>query len=292
MKVTSLTVAACALAFATGTASSACAQSTVPGATPPTRTGPKVTPPPRGRALDKFTTRTQLPGDKSALPKSGSPTVVDDFADERMAADRTQRATDAIFAETETMLALIPREQAMWARAFATNQGSRAGAAEIWAAIAAAFPNAEPQQKIKIHMIVLMIQMGDIVGALRSYAALTERDQRMFTRLIVKKLDDIQRSRSTVIKNFARTKPPGGYAGANPGGAALAQDKTSRYTQFVQMSTQLMNELQNTERELVDALQSMHRQLNQLWQSYASFRDQEFRTNNRIMTTRWRLPQN
>ena len=31
------------------------------------------------------------------------------------------------------------------------------------------------------------------------------------------------------------------------------------YTQFVQMSTQLMNELQNTERELVDSLQTMHR---------------------------------
>lgn len=81
MKIFSLAcAAACALAFAAATASSSFAESTTPGAAPPTRTGPKVTPPPRGRELDKFTTRTQPPGDKAALPKPGGPAVVDDFA--------------------------------------------------------------------------------------------------------------------------------------------------------------------------------------------------------------------
>jgi hypothetical protein len=142
------------------------------------------------------------------------------------------------------------------------------------------------EQKIKIHMILLQIMMGDIVGALRSYAILMDRDMRQFTRLIVNKLDKVRKARSTVIRNFARTKPPRAYAGNNPSQAARAQDRSSRYTQFVQMSTQLMNELQNTERELVDALQTMHRNLQTFWESYAGFRDQEFRTNERVMTTR------
>ena len=49
------------------------------------------------------------------------------------------------------------------------------------------------------------------------------------------------------------------------------------------MSTQLTNELQNTERELVDALQTMHRDLESLWQAYESMREEGFRTNERIM---------
>jgi hypothetical protein len=52
------------------------------------------------------------------------------------------------------------------------------------------------------------------------------------------------------------------------------------------MSTQLMNELQNTERELVDRLQTMDRDMQTFWQSYAGFRDEEFRTNERAITTR------
>ncbi|MGH7006061.1 MAG: hypothetical protein ACREIP_19125, partial [Alphaproteobacteria bacterium] len=286
MKLPSLAcAAACALTFTAATASPTFAESTVPGAAPPPRTGPKLTPP-RGRELDKFTTRTQPPGAETMLPKPRGAQVVDEFADTRIAADRARRAADAIFAETETALTHVPREQSMWARAFATTRGSRASASEISAAVAAAFPNAEPRQRIKIHMIVLMIQMGDIVGALRSYAALTEHSQRQFSRLIVKKLDGIRRARATLINEFARIKPTPGYAGGDPNGAARAQDRSLRYTQFVQMSTQMMNELQNTERELVDALQSMQRQLDQLWQSHASFRDADFRTSDRIMTTR------
>jgi hypothetical protein len=103
---------------------------------------------------------------------------------------------------------------------------------------------------------------------------------------LLEKLDQVQEARTTVIRNFARTKPPQAYAGQNPQTAARAQDRSQRYTQFVQMSTQLMSELQNTERELVDALQTMQRDLDNLWQTYASMRDEEFRTNERIMQIR------
>ncbi|MFO1464561.1 MAG: hypothetical protein U1F66_12375 [bacterium] len=144
----------------------------------------------------------------------------------------------------------------------------------------------DQEAKVKIHMILLQIMMGDIAGALRSYAVLMDRDLRQFSRLIVKKLDGVRRARSMVIRNFARAKPPRAYAGTNPQTAARAQDKSAKYTQYVQMSTQLMNELQNTERELVDALQSQFRQLETFWQTVATFRDEVFRTNDRVMTMR------
>ncbi|HCU25828.1 MAG TPA: hypothetical protein DF383_12490 [Deltaproteobacteria bacterium] len=144
----------------------------------------------------------------------------------------------------------------------------------------------EQEAKVKMHMILLQIMMGDIAGALRSYAVLMDRDLRQFTRLLVKKLDGVRKARSMVIRNFARTKPPRAYSGQNPQTAARAQDKSARYTQFVQMSTQLMNELQNTERELTDALQSQFRNAETFWQTVATFRDETFRTNDRVMTMR------
>lgn len=180
----------------------------------------------------------------------------------------------ALFEETETALNVVSPDQAAWARSFATHRGYRASRKEIEAEIGRAFPDASPEQKVKIHMILLQIIMGDVIGALRSYATLTDRDMRQFTKLIVGKLDRVQRARSQVIRNFARTKPPRAYAGQNPQTAARTQDKSTRYTKFVQMSTQLMSELQNTERELMDALQTMQRDLDELWQSYASMRDE------------------
>ena len=48
----------------------------------------------------------------------------------------------------------------------------------------------------------------------------------------------------------------------------------------------MMNELQNTEREMVDALQTQFRNSETMWQSVAGFRDEQFRTNDRVMTMR------
>ncbi|HKY60413.1 MAG TPA: hypothetical protein VJP59_05320 [Gemmatimonadota bacterium] len=189
----------------------------------------------------------------------------------------------ALFEETEAAMVGMPPDEVAWARSFASNRGYLATRTEIEAAIHTAFPDASPEERIKIHMILLQILMGDIIGALRSYAVLMDEDMRHLSRQIVQKLDRIQEARSQVIRNFARHKPPRAYAGGDPQSAARAQDKSQRYTQFVQMSTQLMNELQSTERELVDALQTMQRELDNLWQAYASMRDEDFRTNERIM---------
>lgn len=201
-------------------------------------------------------------------------------SDAKLNAVRNMRT--ALFEETESALDLVTADQVAWARSFASRRQYRSGRAEIDAAIGAAFPDATREEKIKIHMILLQIMMGDVIGALRSYTILTDQDMRGYARLIVEELDRVQQARSQVIRNFARTKPPRAHAGQNPQATARAQDKSARYTQFVQMSTQLMNELQNTERELMDALQTMHRDMESLWETYAGFRDQEFRTNERI----------
>ncbi|HET6341353.1 MAG TPA: hypothetical protein VFG78_04130 [Gemmatimonadota bacterium] len=184
-----------------------------------------------------------------------------------------QNVRAAVFEETESALAGMPPDQVAWARSFASTRGHRATRTEIEAAIGATFPDASPREKIKIHMILLQIMMGDIIGALRSYAILMDHDLRHFSRQIVDKLDKVRQARSQVIRNFARTTPPRAYAGQDPQSPARAQDRAQRYTQFVQMSTQLMNELQNTERELVDALQTMQRDLDNVWQAYATMRD-------------------
>jgi hypothetical protein len=139
------------------------------------------------------------------------------------------------------------------------------------------------EQMMKLHMILLQILMGDLTGALRSYSVLMDRDMRNFARMVVQKLGKVREARSRVIRNFGSQRPPRAYAGEDPGAAARAQDRSQRYTQFVQLSTQLMNELQNTERELVDALQTIFRDVENFWQGYASMRDEKFRTDNRIM---------
>jgi hypothetical protein len=141
-------------------------------------------------------------------------------------------------------------------------------------------------RRIRVRVVLSLILMGDIAGALREYARKTDANMRQFSRPIVEKLDKLSLARARVIRKFATTKPPRAYGGSDPQQAARAQDKAARYTQWVQLSTQVMNELQNTERELMDALQTMHRDLEDFWQSYASLRDQVFRTNERVMTTR------
>ncbi len=144
----------------------------------------------------------------------------------------------------------------------------------------------QQQEVAKIHKILLMIMMGDISGALREYNVIMDRDLRMFSRQIVDKLGQVRRARARVIMNFASEQAPRAYAGSDPNAAARAQDQSQRYTQYVQLATQAMGELQTTERNLVDALGTMKRDLDNMWQSYASMRDADTRVSERLMTTR------
>ena len=144
----------------------------------------------------------------------------------------------------------------------------------------------QQQEMVKIHKILLMIMMGDVTGALREYNVIMDRDLRMFSRQIVDKLGQVRRARARVVMNFASEQAPRAYAGSDPNAAARAQEQSQRYTQYVQLATQAMGELQTTERNLVDALGTMKRDLDNMWQSYASMRDADARVSERLMTTR------
>jgi hypothetical protein len=198
-----------------------------------------------------------------------------------------EAAARAVFDETETLLALAPARQVEWACAYADRRGpKRTSAADLQTAVERSFPDDPPAMKIQIRLITSIIMTGDIVGALQSYSMLVNRQVQDYNLKLVQDLASVQKARSTIIRNFARSKPPRAYAGQDPSQAARVQDKSARYTQFVQVNTQLMNELQNSSRELMDSLQAMRREVDELWQAYSSFRDQDFRTNERVMRMR------
>jgi hypothetical protein len=96
-------------------------------------------------------------------------------------------------------------------------------------------------------------------------------------------LNQVREARETIIQNFANQEPPHAYAGEDPAGAARSQDKQSKYTQYVQMSTQLMSEFQNTERELVDLLTEGRRNIDTFWESYSGMKESEVRTTRTVI---------
>jgi hypothetical protein len=86
-----------------------------------------------------------------------------------------------------------------------------------------------------------------------------------------------------VIRNFALTPPPEKYAGDDKNMKERSEDRISRYKQFVQLSTQTMNESQNIERELTDALKTQFRNIEQMWQQLAQLEEEKFRTDARMI---------
>ncbi len=138
-------------------------------------------------------------------------------------------------------------------------------------------------QKVKMHMIMLQILMGDIVGAMRSYAILADRDFRAFTRTLVKKLEKIREAKGVVMRDFGRIRQVKPYVGQNAEMQARNTQRQQKTTQLITVTTQLIGEIQNTERECLDALQTMNQWNRQFWESYASLRDSYWRTTDRVI---------
>lgn len=137
----------------------------------------------------------------------------------------------------------------------------------------------EHQMKVKMRMIMFLILMGDIVGAVRAMVFESERQNRMFNRLLVKQLNKVRESKSKVLTAMARKAPPTAHNNTNnPQGAANDQNRQAKYTQWVSVTTQLMSELQNTERQLTDLLSEGRRNINELWESYSGIKEAEART--------------
>ncbi len=143
----------------------------------------------------------------------------------------------------------------------------------------------EQEAKIKMHAIMFLLMSGQIDLAIRCFTILANKEAAQFTGLMVKKLGAVSRARQRIIRSFAMKSPPKAYAGTNAQTAARAQDKSAKYTQYVQLTTQAMNELSQGQNEILDGIQRVWRDADQLWQQVASMRDDAARTKERVLRT-------
>ncbi len=142
----------------------------------------------------------------------------------------------------------------------------------------------EHQMKVKMRIIMFLILMGDVVGAVRQMVFESERQNRMFNRLLVKQLNKVRESKSKVLLAMARKSPPTAHDNTNnPSGAARDQNRQAKYTQWVSVTTQLMSELQNTERQLTDLLSEGRRNINEMWEAYSGLKESEARTTRTVI---------
>jgi len=112
-----------------------------------------------------------------------------------------------------------------------------------------------------------------------------ERQSGMFNRLLVKKLGRVREAKTKVLLSIGRKQPPRAHDSPHsPAGAARDQNVQTRHTQWISVSTQLMSEIQQSERELLDLLQEARRNTNELWEAYANLKEAEARTTRAIMS--------
>ncbi len=187
----------------------------------------------------------------------------------------------AFFEEMEPVARAAPAAQLSWAHA----RAGRPTAALLRSDVQASFPKDPEGMRAQTALLASLLKSGELVAAAKKIAEHQQKTPSTGQTLSVR-VESVRLVRSRILHDFATMKPPRAYAGSDPQSAARAQDKSARYTQFVQMSTQLMNELQNTERELMDALQTAQRDMETLWQAYSSMRDESFRTNERVLKMR------
>jgi len=142
----------------------------------------------------------------------------------------------------------------------------------------------ESQMKVKMNMIMFMIMMGDVVGAVRAMTFESERQNRVFNRLLVTQLDKVRQAKSKVLLAMAQKPPPTAHNNTNnPQGAANDQNAQAKYTQWVSVTTQLMSELQNTERQLMDLMSEARRNIDQSWEAYSGMKEADARTTRTVI---------
>lgn len=142
------------------------------------------------------------------------------------------------------------------------------------------------EQMVKMHIIMLHILMGDLAAALKAYLVLYQKDKKIYDRMIVKKLGKVRRAKQQAIQTFALYQPPRPYTGKSAPLAARAQRAASKYTQYVQLSTQHMGQLDESIRMLFDGLSTSEREFNNLWQEYKTILDAALRTTERVAQSR------
>jgi hypothetical protein len=142
----------------------------------------------------------------------------------------------------------------------------------------------EQEMRIKMTSLMFQILMGDVTGAMREMIFESEKQNRMFNRTLVKQLDKVRESKSKILLAMGRKSPPRAHDNTNdPAGAARDQNRQAKYTQWVSVTTQLMSEVQQTERELLDLLSEGRRNIDQLWEAYSGLKEADSRTTRTVI---------
>jgi hypothetical protein len=142
----------------------------------------------------------------------------------------------------------------------------------------------EADMRIKMTKLMFMIMMGDVVGAVREMVFESEKQNRMLNRTLVKQLDKVREAKSKILLAMGQNNPPPAHDNTNdPAGAARDQNRQAKYTQWVSVTTQLMSEVQQTERELLDTLSEGRKDIDQLWEAYSGLKEADARTTRTVI---------
>lgn len=154
----------------------------------------------------------------------------------------------------------VPFEQLDWAYRYADSRLQKAADAfnqeEILAELNQAFANQTTKDKLRTHMILLQVMVGNLSEILlqRLHDPANEALQLDFE--LENRLHKIAEKRAVIIRNMMKKK---------------GLDSIPRkYTEFVQISKRLFENLKKDEAELVKNLFSIQSQIDEFWQTYSS----------------------
>jgi len=132
----------------------------------------------------------------------------------------------------------------------------------------------EHELRVKMRIIMLMILMGDVAGAMRFLLFEAERQNRMFDRLLLKQLNRVREAKSKVLLALGRKPPPKIHDPNDP----KDKDAMARYNQWTTVTSQLMSEIGQGEREIMDFIGEARRQIQEMWEAYSGIKEAEART--------------
>ncbi len=142
------------------------------------------------------------------------------------------------------------------------------------------------QNTMRLSRMLVLIMMGDLVGAMRVYWHILERDSARLARASLEKLNKVREVKQRLVYNMAHARIPKAYAGQDKKQGANSQDQASEFNVFMQTNNQAISEVSNLEREIVDGIVSIRREVDNFGQAFASLRDSVSRLDERIMQFR------
>ncbi len=120
-----------------------------------------------------------------------------------------------------------------------------------------------------------LIALANILGpefVLQMMVYQSEDDDKVGNRLFLKQLNRCRETKSKILKAIALKPPPPANASGNATAAADAQNKQAKYTQWVSVSQQLMQEVQQSERTIMDVMKDRMEAKSRLWEFYVDFK--------------------